>query len=384
MKQRLKDFLNRYFPPAVTAGWWIKRRLPIYLLSPFWLLLDTLKPGNFSQLRRFKKCAREDARLKEQRIKKFADDAQKFFLIITINHHNAGFFAYLTFVFNQLIYCEKHNYYPVVYFGRRAGPAGINAYYDPRYGGNMWDYYFEPVAGLTYDDVRSMIRNGQSKLKKEDVLELNVEELKYLHIREPDSVYAFPYGIYYSVPKDDVEWYKAQRARANRLIKKYIRIKKHIQDEIADFYQRHMKDAFIIGAHVRGTDKNTPGYADAGRNPGTMRIIEPVSYFDRIDPLLKQHRECKILVATDQVQYLDSFRSRYGDRIISYDSLRSKSRRNVFQKYDFCGYRKGKDVLIESQLLSRCQYFLKCSSAVGEAALWFNPKLDYTDMNYAA
>jgi hypothetical protein len=48
------------------------------------------------------------------------------------------------------------------------------------------------------------------------------------------------------------------------------------------------------------------------------------------------------------------------------------------------GYRLGKDVLIEAQLLSRCQYFLKCTSTVGEAVLWFNPDLEHVDLNYAS
>ena len=383
MKQRFKSLLNRVCPQAVTAGWWVKRRLPIYLLGVPRLAVDSVRPESFSQWSQFRRQARETRQLREERLKRLNSDGRQKVLIIKINHSNAGFFAYLTFVFNQLIYCEKHNFLPVVYFGRRAG-NGLNAYYDPRYGPNMWDYFFEPVAGVSYDDVLFLVNRTDSVLKKADLLELSYDELKYLHMQEPDSVFAFPYGVYYSRTRNDVEWYQSQRAKAHALVNKYIRLKKHIQDEIDAFFEKHMKGAFVVGAHVRGTDKSTPRYADAGRNPNSMRIIEPNSYFEQIEPFVKQHRDCRIFVATDQEQYLQSFRSRYGERVIAWDSLRSRTKTNVFQQYDFNGYRKGKDVLIESQLLARTQFFLKCASAVGEAVLWFNPELEHVDMNHAA
>ena len=50
------------------------------------------------------------------------------FLVITINHSHAGFFAYVNFALNQLIYAERHGFRPVVYFGRHSGD-GPNAFY---------------------------------------------------------------------------------------------------------------------------------------------------------------------------------------------------------------------------------------------------------------
>jgi len=38
-------------------------------------------------------------------------------------------------------------------------------------------------------------------------------------------------------------------------------------------------------------------------------------------------------------------------------------------------YRKGEDVLIDTLLLSRVDFLLKCSSSVGEFAIYFNPAL---------
>ena len=55
---------------------------------------------------------------------------------------------------------------------------------------------------------------------------------------------------------------------------------------------------------------------------------------------------------------------------------------NPFELEDGNGYRKGEDVLIDCLLLSRCNYLLKCTSAVGEFAMYFNPDLLCTDLNH--
>lgn len=50
------------------------------------------------------------------------------YLIIKINHSHAGLFAYVNFAINQIIYAEKNNLIPVVYFGQQSGD-GLNVYY---------------------------------------------------------------------------------------------------------------------------------------------------------------------------------------------------------------------------------------------------------------
>jgi len=51
------------------------------------------------------------------------------------------------------------------------------------------------------------------------------------------------------------------------------------------------------------------------------------------------------------------------------------------QNAAFKPYRKGEDVLIDCLLLSRCHELLKCTSAVGEFATYFNRQILCKDMN---
>ena len=289
---------------------------------PVWLA--TFNMRTVAEIYQFRKLARADARLRSLRLGIFSRTKPEKVMIIWMNHHTAGFIAYFTFALNQLCYSQKHDYLPVVHFGRRAG-AGVNAYYDPRYGGNMWAYYFEPVAGVTYEDIEALVADPRSDFKRASVMELSSEHLTYLHSGDPDSVFAYPHGVYQTKFDHDLSWYQAKRLKANGLIRKYVKIKKHIQDEIALFFDAHMKASFVVGVHLRGTDKGTqPG------NPRVLKIIEPEAYFERLTPILEAHPSCKMFVATDQQQYLDLFKSKYGDRVLCWDSLRSKTKNNAF------------------------------------------------------
>lgn len=307
--------------------------------------------------------------------KKIFGKYRKIFLI-TMNHSNAGFFTYLLFALNQLDYCKENNYFPVVYYGKDS-TNGDNAYFDSKYGHNMWDYYFEPVSKYSYDHIIKMLEDPDHEINKEDIIKLDNKALWYLHKYNPRSIYAYPYGIYKYKLSYDKKWYDKNRIRAHHLIKKHIKIKEHILNEIGKFYEHHMKDKHVIGIHIRGTDKGS-----AKATAKTMKVIEPISYIKEIDKYSMNYPNSKIFVATDQEQYLELLKENYGTRIISYPAIRSTSKLAPFQIKDLNNYRKGKDVLIECLLLSKCQFFLKCTSTVGEAALWFNPYLENIDMNY--
>ncbi len=306
------------------------------------------------------------------------DAAISEFLIVTINHSNAGFFAYVNFVLNQLLYCEAHGYIPVVFFGKHS-VDGPNAYYDPAHGENMWDYYFEPVAGYTYSDIEARLADPRDPLTAANVHRLSVDKLWDLLERCPGSVYAYPHGHFKDKIDYDEAWYREQREKANRLIRQYIRVKPHVLSKVDAFYRTHFAGERVLGVQIRGTDKGT-----ANSHPKLMRIIKPEEYFPHIDKYTQQHGQCRIFVATDQMQFLKEMRERYGNRIISLPASRSHSNLATFNvNYQQTrNYAKGEEVLMDCLLLSRCDYLLKCTSAVGEFAIYFNPAIESRDLNY--
>lgn len=296
-------------------------------------------------------------------------------LIIRINHSNAGFFAYVNFVLNQILYCEENNLIPVVYFGSWSSD-GPNAYYDSGKGDNMWDYFFEPVAGYTYSDIKAFIADHFHPLTEKNVIQLNDALLSYLHGGKPESIYCYPYGYYTDLNEDIDCWYDRQRRKAQKLIKKHIHIHKHLTLEVDAFVKQYFSHHNVLGVHIRGTDKGCSSEAFH-----IVRIIPPKQYFPFIDEYIETYPDCKIFLATDQTQFVDIVREKYGQRVITQSTILSDSNVNAFQKRDGNNYQKGKEVLIDSLLLSRSSKLLKCASAVGEYAHYFNPTLKSIDVN---
>ncbi|MEM1249041.1 MAG: nodulation protein NodZ [Acidobacteriota bacterium] len=298
------------------------------------------------------------------------------FLVIRINHSHAGFFAYVNFALNQLTYAEKHDLRPVVYFGPTS-EDGPNAFYDRRHGDNTWDYYFEPVAGLTYADLQRRLDDPDDPVEAEDVVTLTTDQLWEIHCVEPDSIFPYPHNMHRNTYHEDPEWYPKQRARAHRLIERYVRVKPHVLEKVDKFQREHFGDTRVLGVHMRGTDKGT-----ADGPPELMRIVRPPEYFPHIDAYTEEHGPCQIFIATDQKQFVEELEERYGDRVLAYDAFRASGIRNPFEMQDDLSYKKGEEVLIDCLLLSRCDHLLKCTSAVGEFAAYFEPRLSPLDLNH--
>lgn len=294
-------------------------------------------------------------------------------LVIRINHSDAGFFAYLNFALNQILYCEEKNLIPVVYFGPHSSD-GPNAYFEASQGDNMWDYYFEPVAGYTYADIQRFISDPTHPLTEQNLIYPDDDLLSYLHAGNPDSIYSYPYGYYTELEEDVEQWYNNQRAKAQRLIRKYIRIKPHLLNEVDAFVERYFNNRPVLGIHIRGRDKDC-----ASEAYHIMRIIPPEKYFPLIDEYIRSHPDCLVFLATDQSQFVATLKARYQERIITQSTILSDSNINAFQKQDGNGYQKGKEVLLDCLLLSHCNKLLKCSSEEGEWAHYFNSELTSVD-----
>ena len=69
--------------------------------------------------------------------------------IIRSGDENAGFTAYIKFALNGILHAEQHDLIPVVNFDNSIR----NFFYEESYGENTWEYYFEPVADVSYADV---------------------------------------------------------------------------------------------------------------------------------------------------------------------------------------------------------------------------------------
>jgi len=273
---------------------------------------------------------------------------------------NAGFCAILTYTLNGIRMAVRDGAIPVVHYGREA----TRFFYDPAHGDNVWEYYFEPVSSIGYADLQAAL--DRNEISASEVHSFPRKQIFAWHHSDPDRIATF---WAHDAPDDPAAWMREKRALARKFVGEYVRVKPHVRVKVDAFWEDWIRPQYTIGVHMRGTD-----FAYAEPTP-------PLAYFEAIDRHLASRapEPHRIFLATDQVQFVDLFRERYGDRLITYDCLRSSGRRPPFKFSRESPYRRGEDVLIDVLLLSRCDFLFKASAAVGECALWFNPSLECHD-----
>lgn len=269
---------------------------------------------------------------------------------------NAGFCAVLTYTLNGIRMAVRDGAIPVVHYGKEA----TRFFHEPARGDNVWEYYFEPVAGVGHDELMAALERGD--VSPDQVHSFTRKQVAGWHQSDPDRIATFWAR---DVPDDPAAWMAAKRELARRFVAEYVRVKPHVLAKVDAFWEEHIRPQYTLGVHIRGTDF---AYAEP---------TSPEAYFREIERHLDRRRpgDWRIFLATDQNQFLDLFRARYPGRVIAYDCLRSNGRRPPFKFHRESPYRRGEDVLIDVLLLSRCSFLFKGSAAVGECALWFAPAL---------
>lgn len=286
--------------------------------------------------------------------------------VICMQLPGAGFGACVLATLNQLRYAERHNYLPIVHRDHGAE----SSFCDPDHVGGMWDQYFEPVSPLSYEACEALVRDPDHPLTENHIHRLTQAEALEVNEASDDSIYSWTYSNWrVEQPPDLEKWYEEQRVKGRAVVKKYVRAKSHIQKKVDVFYDEHLGGHYVLGVHIRGTDFH---YAPP---------VSPAEYFDSVERFKSEHPDLRLFLATDQVQYLDAMRKRFGDSVHTYDCVRSTDSTAPFHMDSVSPYRKGEDVLIDILLLSRANHLIRGASNVGEMAMYFGEQLTCTDLS---
>lgn len=248
------------------------------------------------------------------------------FLILKVPVYNPGFFSVFTSIFGFL-----HSYDETKYSGMKVY-LDTGRYLDPLVGPNWWEYFFEPLS------IGS---------------ELSAP-LSYFNDNDFNNYGWWPI-------------YHMSRERGYELIKKYLRIKPHIQQKTDSFQERNFGDDFIIGVHYRGTDK----IAEARRIPYEEVKSAIQKAIDNLpQPYINAY---KIFVATDEQAFLDFIKMEFSCPILYIDSLRSINGQPVHDTLYTSNYQRGEDAIIDCILLSKCNRLVRTVSNLSFWAERFNP-----------
>ena len=283
-------------------------------------------------------------------------------LRVHMNYKAPGFFVFPEFVINAILYCRSQPDYcpiPTIHFGRNT-MKGKNSYFEAKYGRNMFEYFFYlKQKNSPWDRLSSRRINKPAKFWKNIHNSVGIQcypHGKYEYLRE-----------YYDQPRspEAQQWYSHNRQLAHQVIHEHIGIKQEVLDRVEHKWNHCFQpDDYVIGVHARGTDK---------RNGTGGRIVLPEEYFPYIDKLVAEH-DAKIFFATDDPSFCEQVQQRYGERLFVNPALRHEE---AIHNVDHGSpYQKGLEVLVDCLMLSRCDFLLKCSSAVSEFAIFFNNALD--------
>lgn len=243
---------------------------------------------------------------------------------LTIPRYDNGFFSIFFSVIGALHYYDKglNNCTGIsVEFGNQG------LYYDREYGLNWWNYYFEPIHLGDLSDKRTIDLNQFSQFSLEAVYIMSCE-------------------------------------RCHELIKKYVRIKPHIEQKINDYLDRLFKNNNVIGVHYRGTDKALEA-----------ALLSYDKVIDEIKKEIKKNPKAKIFVATDEDKFLQAMQKNFPGRILSIDAIRSTNGRPIHYSFGL-KYQKGEDALIDAILLSQCSKLYRTTSNLSAASVRFNPLIE--------
>jgi hypothetical protein len=282
------------------------------------------------------------------------------FVVVENFDRNAGFSVLMTYALNGVRQALERNWLPVVNFDKSA----TRYFYDPSRGENIWEYHFEPVMGISFSELEQMLQEG--RVPPSQVNHFSEKQQSQWHHFDLDRIATF-WGA--EEPGDVKAWMLEKRELGRRYVRDFIRVKPAIRSKAEEFVSREFNSPFTIGVHIRGTDFS---YAEP---TGTD------DYFQGVDRLVTERslNDFQIFLATDQEQFVEAFRDKYGPRLVTYDCARSSNEIAAFKFTDLSPYLKGEEVMIDILLLASCDYVFKCAASVGEYALWFNPEMEYTD-----
>lgn len=244
-----------------------------------------------------------------------------------------GFFSEFAAVLGILDHYER---WQRLYAGVKVD-FGAGLYYEPSFGPNWWEYYFEPI------DLGD-------------------------HRGAPSRVVS---DYYHDLCANRIEQTMPRR-RAAQLVARYVVVKPRIREMVDTYVREHWGDAMVLGIHYRGTDKSS----EAPRVP-----YEEVETAVRAAIRAAGPRPCKLFLATDEHAFLDHMRERFPGQLLYREIFRSRDGRAIDVVNADGNHKKGEDAVLDCLLLSRTHALIRTASNLSLVAALFNPHLPETMLN---
>ena len=284
-----------------------------------------------------------------------------------------GFWSDVSHVLGALLLADITGRIPVTHWGK-------NSLFGDGSDRDAFRNYFEPVSPLTLDSLLE-VRGADFFPAKWSAANLRLEEqtkwsgpdsrigaIQYLARPETVAVADFYIGaidLIPWIPKSHRLFGKTIDEVYRDLAERYLQPRLEIAAAVETFYREHLSGAPSIADHLRGSDKRLE-----------MNELDSInqSYFgilDRFDPL------SRIFLLTDDARWINAFRTRYGDRVVTTDCRRTDGDKGVHYLPSEDRTRLGTEVMVDTYLAMHCARFVgNGSSNVSAIAAALKPWRD--------
>ncbi len=242
----------------------------------------------------------------------------------------AGMFSNVIYVLNHLLIAQKHGFIPFV------DMLNFKTIYNEkkRINGtfNAWEYYFKQLSKYNIKEIY--------KSKKVIISENKF----YKHFS-------------HNISNKESEIFKAG--------KKSIFINNKIIFEAQKFIKKNFKGK-VLGIHYRGTS-----YKISANHPFPPTKNQMLKYCKKI---LKTEKFSKIFLCTEDKNMFNHLKKNLGNKLCYFENSYRSYRDDAFRKYPRKNHRYnlGKEILIETIILSKCNSFICQESNVSEFLKYLN------------
>lgn len=244
----------------------------------------------------------------------------------------AGLFSNVIYVLNHINIALKHNFTPVVDMENFKSIYNEDRKINNTF--NAWEYYFKQISPY--------------KLK-------NIYRSKRVIITENKFYKSFSHKI----SKKNSDLFK--------ICKKKILINKDICREAGDFVKKNFSGK-VLGIHYRGTS-----YKISANHPFPPTKSQMLKYCNKI---LKNDQYEKIFLCTEDKTMFDFLQKNLGNKICFFKKSYRSIYDDAFKIYPRANhrYKLGKEILIETLVLSKCDGLICQESNVSEFLKFMNHK----------
>jgi protein O-GlcNAc transferase len=265
-----------------------------------------------------------------------------------------GFWADVDHVLGALLLAEMTGRVPVVHWGG-------NSLYSDDPDGDAFEQFFEPVSRYRLTDLPA--QEGQiyppkwtpGNLREAVCNKLSGPFSRTAGIQLLSRTETLIVSDYHIKLMNLLPWapaghalHDASTAAAYRfLVDKYLKPRPAVLEAVHRFRSEHFGQSTFAAVHVRTTDK-----------AGEMPFLDELNqrYFAAIEQVDANQ---KIFLLTDSTGVVETFRRRFGDRVIATGAERADSQTPVHYKGDAGqGHRRGLEVMIDTYVAAQAEVFI--------------------------